>query len=110
MLLAENRGRQLVLKHVNSWFVKKDVLFFDSLKKNNTKTLKTMYQTKVQGKQDEQKVIKADRKLLPTGVRVKRGYGRTDGRMDGCPDGCSDGCPDGCPDGRTDGREGKTRI
>ena len=64
MLLAENRGRQLVLKHVNSWFVKKDVLFFDSLKKNNTKTLKTMYQTKVQGKQDEQKVIKADRKLL----------------------------------------------
>ena len=64
MLSAENRGRQLVLKHVNSWFVKKDVLFFDSLKKNNTKTLKTMYQTKVQGKQDEQKVIKADRKLL----------------------------------------------
>ena len=64
MLSAENRGRQLVLKHVNSWFVKKDVLFFDSLKKNNTKTLKTMYQTKVQGKQDEQKVIKAHQKLL----------------------------------------------
>ena len=64
MLSAENMGMQLVLKHVNSWFVKKDVLFFDSLKKNNTKTLKTMYQTKVQGKQDEQKVIKADRKLL----------------------------------------------
>ena len=61
MLSAENRGRPLVLKHVNSWFVKKDVLFFDSLKKNNTET---MYQTKVQGKQDEQKVIKADRKLL----------------------------------------------
>ena len=47
MLSAENMGIQLVLKHVNSWFVKKDVLFFDSLKKNNTKTLKTMYQTKV---------------------------------------------------------------
>ena len=30
----------------------------------DTKTLKTRYQTKVKGKQDEQKVIKADRKLL----------------------------------------------
>ena len=64
MLSAKKMGIPSVLKHVNSWFVEKDVLFFDSLKKNNTKTLKTRYQTKVKGKQDEQKVIKADRKLL----------------------------------------------
>ena len=64
MLSTENRGRQLVSEHVTSWFIKENVQFFDSLKKNNSKTFKTMYQMTVPGKQNEQKVIKADRKLL----------------------------------------------
>ena len=47
---------------------------FDSLKKNNSKIFKTMYQTTVPGKQNEQKVIKADRRLLQrllTGRQIK---------------------------------------
>ena len=64
MLSAENRGRQLVSEHVTSWFIKENVQFIDSLKKNNSKTFKTMYQMTVPGKQNEQKVIKANRKLL----------------------------------------------
>ena len=64
MLFSESRGKQLVSEHVRNWFVRKDVPFFDALKKNNSKTFKAMYQTKIQGKQSEQKFIKADRKLL----------------------------------------------
>ena len=64
MLSAEDQGRQLVSEHVTSWFIKENVPFFYSLKKNNSKAFKTMYQTTVPGKQNEQKVIKADRKLL----------------------------------------------
>ena len=64
MLSAENQGRQLVSEHVTSWFIEENVPFFYSFKKNNSKTFKTMYQTTVPGKQNEQKVIKADRRLL----------------------------------------------
>ena len=63
MLSAENQGRQLVSEHGTSWF-KENVPFFYSLMKSNSKTFKTMYQTAVGGKQNEQKVIKADRGLL----------------------------------------------
>ena len=45
-----------------------------------------------------------------SGVRVKRGYGRTDGWTDGYPDARTDGYPDGRISGWTDGREGKIRI
>ena len=42
MLSAENQGRQLVSEHVTSWFIEENVSFFYSLKKNRSKTFKTM--------------------------------------------------------------------
>ena len=64
ILTAKKRGQELVHENLSKWLVRKDVPFFDPLKKNKSKTLATLYKTSVTNMQNENKVIKADRKLL----------------------------------------------
>ena len=63
MLTAQQRGQQMVLENIGKYLVRKDMPFFDPIKKNKSKTFATLYASSI-SIQNEKKVIKADRKLL----------------------------------------------
>ena len=64
LLTAEARGKEQVITNVKQRLVEKTVGFHDALKKHNSKTFADLYKAMVSTKQDVQKTIKADRKLL----------------------------------------------
>ena len=64
LLSAQTRGVSMVQSNVSKWFIEKETPFFDPLPKVKSKTFASLYKTTFAGKQNEKKMIKADRRLL----------------------------------------------
>ena len=64
LLQAEERGKSLLKKNVLDRLVNKTVPFFDPLKKHNSRTFSTLYKATVSTKHKEEKIVKADRRLI----------------------------------------------
>ena len=64
LLSAEGKGKLLLIKYTEQRLKEKKVGFFDTIKKQNSKTFATLYKVPMTGKQSEKKLLKADRKLL----------------------------------------------
>ena len=64
LLTAEVRGKEQVITNVKQRLCEKTVGFHDALKKHNSKTFADLYKAMVSTKQNVQKTIKVDRKLL----------------------------------------------
>ena len=64
LLSAEEKGKLLVTEFTEQRLKEKNVGFFDTIKKQNSKTFATLYKIPATEKQSEKKLLKADRKLL----------------------------------------------
>ena len=64
LLSAEGKGKLLLIEYTEQRLKEKKVEFFDTIKKQNSKTFATLYIVLMTGKQSEKKLLKADRKLL----------------------------------------------
>ena len=64
LLSAEEKGRKVVIDNCQQRLVEKKTGFFEVMKKHNWKTFSSMYKASATGKQSENKLLKADRKLL----------------------------------------------
>lgn len=64
LLTAKDRGKQCLMTNVKERLIEDTVGFHDTMKKNRSKTFADLYKATVNTKQNVQKTIKADRKLL----------------------------------------------
>ena len=64
LITAEERGKALICKYVKENLVDKNVSIYQSLTRNKSNTFSDLYKTPVTNKQNEKKVLKADKKLI----------------------------------------------
>ena len=64
LLAAEDTGKSLLKDFTEQRLKEKTVGFFDTIKKQNSKTFATLYKIPVAEKVSEKKLLKAYRKLL----------------------------------------------
>ena len=64
LITAEERGKALICKYIKENLVDKSVSIYQSLTRNKSNTFSDLYKTPVTNKQNEKKVLKADKKLI----------------------------------------------
>ena len=64
LLSAEGKGKLLLIEYTEQRLKENKVGFFDTIKKQNSKTFAKLNKVPMAGKQSEKKLLKANRKLL----------------------------------------------